>query len=108
MDRLVRSGAKPVEDIPEPVLTALDLLDARPAEAAFVGDSPFDVAAGKGLEVAVTTALGSGQANRALEGQPEEKIAASIASIRKALTPLQRGDTVPLGASVWIVTASNP
>lgn len=32
---------------PEPVLRALDLLGSEPGEAAFVGDSPFDVAAGK-------------------------------------------------------------
>jgi pyrophosphatase PpaX len=31
---------------PEPVLVALERLDSTPAEAAFVGDSPFDVAAG--------------------------------------------------------------
>lgn len=36
---------------PEPVLKALELLDADPAEAAFVGDSPFDVAAGKAAGV---------------------------------------------------------
>jgi pyrophosphatase PpaX len=36
---------------PEPVLKALELLDADPAGAAFVGDSPFDVAAGKAAGV---------------------------------------------------------
>ncbi len=36
---------------PEPVLTALEGLDAKPSEAAFVGDSPFDVAAGKAAGV---------------------------------------------------------
>jgi pyrophosphatase PpaX len=36
---------------PEPVLTALELLEARPEETAFVGDSPFDVAAGKAAGV---------------------------------------------------------
>ena len=36
---------------PTPVLAALELLEARPAEAAFVGDSPFDVAAGKAAGV---------------------------------------------------------
>ena len=33
------------------MLAALELLGARPAEAAFVGDSPFDVAAGKAAGV---------------------------------------------------------
>jgi pyrophosphatase PpaX len=36
---------------PEPVLTALDRLHAKPAEAAFVGDSPFDMGAGKAAGV---------------------------------------------------------
>ena len=33
---------------PEPVLAALERLGAGPAEAAYVGDSPFDIQAGKG------------------------------------------------------------
>jgi pyrophosphatase PpaX len=36
---------------PEPVLRALELLDSDPAEAAFVGDSPYDVEAGKAAGV---------------------------------------------------------
>ncbi len=36
---------------PAPVLAALELLDADPAEAAFVGDSPFDIGAGKAAGV---------------------------------------------------------
>lgn len=36
---------------PAPVLAALDLLGAKPSEAAFVGDSPFDVGAGKAAGV---------------------------------------------------------
>ena len=36
---------------PEPVLTALELLGSDPAEAAFVGDSPYDVASGKAAGV---------------------------------------------------------
>jgi pyrophosphatase PpaX len=32
---------------PDPVLAALEKLDARPADAAYVGDSPFDVRAAK-------------------------------------------------------------
>jgi pyrophosphatase PpaX len=36
---------------PEPVLHALDLLGSTPDEAAFVGDSPFDVEAGKAAGV---------------------------------------------------------
>jgi pyrophosphatase PpaX len=36
---------------PEPVLTALELLGSNAAEAAFVGDSPFDMGAGKAAGV---------------------------------------------------------
>ena len=36
---------------PEPVLTALDRLGSTPEEAAFVGDSPFDMGAGKAAGV---------------------------------------------------------
>jgi pyrophosphatase PpaX len=36
---------------PAPVLAALDLLEAEPEDAAFVGDSPFDVGAGKAAGV---------------------------------------------------------
>ena len=36
---------------PEPVETALELLGSRPAEAAFVGDSPYDIESGKAAGV---------------------------------------------------------
>ena len=36
---------------PEPVFAALERLGAKPAEAAFVGDSPFDMGAGKAAGV---------------------------------------------------------
>ena len=36
---------------PEPVLTALERLGSKPEEAAFVGDSPFDMGAGKAAGV---------------------------------------------------------
>jgi pyrophosphatase PpaX len=36
---------------PEPVLTALERLGSEPADAAFVGDSPFDMGAGKAAGV---------------------------------------------------------
>ena len=44
---------------PDPVLEALRRLDADPAEAAFVGDSPFDVQAGNAAGV-FTIAVGWG------------------------------------------------
>jgi ubiquinone/menaquinone biosynthesis C-methylase UbiE len=71
-------------------------------------DLSLDVSAGKGLDVAVKSALEIGPASRALEGQPPEKIAAATASIRTALAPFLRDGKVPLAGSIWIVTAVNP
>ena len=65
----------------------------------------LDVAIGRGIEAAVQSALEIGPASRALEGHPEEVRAAAIDSIREALTPFARGETVPLPAAIWIVTA---
>jgi SAM-dependent methyltransferase len=65
----------------------------------------LDVAIGRGIEAAVQSALEIGPASRALEGHPEEVRAAAIISIREALTPFAKGETVPLPAAIWIVTA---
>ena len=66
----------------------------------------LDVAIGRGLEAAVEAALGIGPASRALAEQLPDVVAAATASIREALTPFVRGSSVPLAASIWIVTAS--
>jgi hypothetical protein len=69
-------------------------------------DLSLDVAGGRGLDSAVQTALEIGPAARALDGQPQDVIAAATVSIREALQPFARGEAVPLPASVWIVTAA--
>jgi ubiquinone/menaquinone biosynthesis C-methylase UbiE len=69
-------------------------------------DLSLDVATGRGLDAALETALEIGPASRALEGQPPDLRAAAANSIREALTPFARGQTVLLPASIWIVTAS--
>jgi SAM-dependent methyltransferase len=66
----------------------------------------LDIAIGSGLDAAVQGALEIGPAHRALEGQPPEVVAAATQSIREALAPFVRGQTVPLPGSIWIVTAS--
>ena len=71
-------------------------------------DLTVDLAAGRGLEAAVNGALAIGPVSRALEGQAPEQMAAIASSIRAALAARQQGETVPLGASVWIATATNP
>jgi SAM-dependent methyltransferase len=65
----------------------------------------LDIAIGGGLDAAVQSVLGIGPSNRALEGQPAEIRAAAMQSIREMLTPLAKGNTVPLAGSIWIVTA---
>ncbi len=70
-------------------------------------DFELDVANGRGLEAAVASALNVGPTSRMLAGQSEEVRAAATADIRAALAPLARGDSVPLGAAIWIVTAVN-
>jgi pyrophosphatase PpaX len=52
---------------PEPVLKALELLESEPCEAAFVGDSPWDVQAGKAAGV-FTVAVSWGKIH------PEERL----------------------------------
>jgi hypothetical protein len=69
-------------------------------------DFALDVAIGRGLDMAVETALEIGPASRALEGQPANLREASRNSIREALVPFVRGESVSLPAAIWIVTAS--
>jgi hypothetical protein len=81
-------------------------------EAGFVGiemepcDLSLDIAVGRGLDAAVEAALEIGPAARALAEQPADVRAAGANSIREALAPFASGQTVPLRASIWIVTAS--
>jgi ubiquinone/menaquinone biosynthesis C-methylase UbiE len=65
----------------------------------------LDLATGRGLEAAVKTALEIGPSSRALEGHPPRLQEAAKNSIREALRPFVRGQSVPLPASIWIVTA---
>jgi len=70
-------------------------------------DLSLDIATGRGLEAALETVLTIGPTSRALEGQPMDKVAAVTQSIRTTLAAHQKGNTVPLGGSIWIVTAAN-
>jgi SAM-dependent methyltransferase len=71
-------------------------------------DLELDIALGEGLDAAVATALMVGPAGRMLEHQSDAVRAAAAADIRAALAARAVGDSVLLGASVWIVTARNP
>jgi ubiquinone/menaquinone biosynthesis C-methylase UbiE len=65
----------------------------------------LDLAIGRGLEAAVETAFEIGPSSRALAGHPPEVLEAAKNSIREVLTPFVRDQSVPLPASIWIVTA---
>jgi ubiquinone/menaquinone biosynthesis C-methylase UbiE len=66
----------------------------------------LDPAIGRGLDAAVQSAVEIGPAARALAEQTPEVVAAAVRSVREALTPYVKGQTVPLDASIWIVTAA--
>jgi SAM-dependent methyltransferase len=68
-------------------------------------DLELDIAVGGGLESAVRGALEIGPASRALQDQPEAVREAAKDSIREALAPFVKGETVPLPGALWIVTA---
>jgi ubiquinone/menaquinone biosynthesis C-methylase UbiE len=65
----------------------------------------LDMAIGRGLDAAVQSAMQIGPGSRALDGHPPETRAAAAKSVKEALAPFLRGDSVPLPGSIWIVTA---
>jgi SAM-dependent methyltransferase len=65
----------------------------------------FDIAIGRGLDAAVQAALQIGPGSRALDGHPPETRAAAAQSVKEMLAPYLSGTRVPLGGSIWIVTA---
>lgn len=65
----------------------------------------MDVAIGGGLEAAVEGALQIGPASRAVQDCPAETREAAKESIREALQPFVRGQSVLLPGSIWMVTA---
>jgi SAM-dependent methyltransferase len=71
-------------------------------------DLELDIAVGRGLDAGVRTAMTIGPTSRMLDGQSDAVRAAVEADIRKALAAQARGDSVPLGGAIWIVTATNP
>ena len=71
-------------------------------------DLELDIAIGRGLDAAVASSLGIGPTSRILDGQSDAVRAAAAADIKKALAERARGDSVPLGGAIWMVTAVNP
>jgi ubiquinone/menaquinone biosynthesis C-methylase UbiE len=65
----------------------------------------LDGAIGRGIEGAVQGSFEIGPVSRAMEGQPDDVRAKVAQSIREALAPYAKGQSVLLPASIWIVTA---
>jgi SAM-dependent methyltransferase len=65
----------------------------------------LDVAIGRGMDAAVKSALEIGPAARALADHPPATVAAAAKSVREALAPYLKGQSVLLDGSIWIVTA---
>jgi pyrophosphatase PpaX len=71
---------------PEPLLIALDRLGARPEEAAYVGDSPFDVAAAKAAGVfAVAVTWGGIHTETALRAEEPDAVVSTPEELLDAL-----------------------
>jgi pyrophosphatase PpaX len=71
---------------PQPVELALERLGARAEDAAYVGDSPFDIAAGKGAGVfTVGVTWGRIHARERLEPEEPDAIVDTPKELRAAL-----------------------
>lgn len=68
-------------------------------------DCALDIAAGSGIDEAVTQSTQIGAVYSWLRNEPDEIRSASIESIRKALTPYIDGDSVRLPAAMWLVSS---
>jgi pyrophosphatase PpaX len=78
--------AKRHKPAPEPLLIALDRLGARPEEAAYVGDAPFDVAAAKAAGVfAVAVTWGGIHTEAALRSEEPDAVVSTTEELLHAL-----------------------
>ncbi|TNE42685.1 MAG: methyltransferase domain-containing protein [Alphaproteobacteria bacterium] len=66
-------------------------------------DVDLDIAAGGGLNAALTQTTQIGAVNSWLRGQPGDVVDAATESISKALTPYVERETVKLAAGMWLV-----
>jgi hypothetical protein len=55
----------------------------------------------------VSLATAIGPSSRLLDNQPPEILAVARERLRQAYAPYVNGDSVVMGASIWIVTAHN-
>ena len=69
-------------------------------------DIDLDIAAGRGLEEAVVQSTQIGAVNSWLRNQPEEVVAAAVASLRAALMPYVEDQSVRLPAAMWLISSA--
>jgi SAM-dependent methyltransferase len=69
-------------------------------------DLAFEIGGGQGMDAAVHQAMTIGATSRALQDQPDAVRAKVAESIRRVLTPHQKGDSVALPGAVWIVESA--
>jgi SAM-dependent methyltransferase len=69
-------------------------------------DMDFDIAAGRGLEEAVTQSTEIGAVNSWLRNQPERIVSAAIASLREELKPYADGMSVRLPGAMWLISSA--
>ncbi|HEX4112134.1 MAG TPA: methyltransferase domain-containing protein [Stellaceae bacterium] len=83
------------------------LTEAGFAAPAFTpAELAFDVAGGAGMDAAVHQTMTIGAASRALQDQPDTVRAAVAQSIRTALAPYAKGQSVELPGAIWIVEST--
>lgn len=66
-------------------------------------DMHLDIAAGRGLEQAVIQSTEIGAINSWLRNQPQDIIAAAVASLREELEPFTDGESVRLPGAMWLI-----
>jgi SAM-dependent methyltransferase len=69
-------------------------------------DLNLDIAAGRGLEEAVTQSIQIGAVNSWLRGQPAEVVAAAVTSLRKVFAAYVEGATVRLRGAMWLISSA--
>jgi len=69
-------------------------------------DADLDIAAGRGLEEAVTQSTQVGAVNSWLRNQPAEVVSAAIVSLRKALVAHLDGASVRLPGAMWLIRSA--
>ncbi|HXE16678.1 MAG TPA: methyltransferase domain-containing protein [Stellaceae bacterium] len=68
-------------------------------------DLDFEIGGGKGLDAAVQQSMTIGATSRLLQDQPDTVRTKVAASIRTALAPYLKGQSVALPGAIWIVEA---